>query len=200
MALFRVALLFALPAVLTGCAVSHLSYLSPSVAGASAEYLHMHVGPEEHGKKYPPTGIRVDVDGVRIAISSSRGSLHGGIARTGMPDPVCARETALVALLPVAREEWNTDAFEVQIAVSGADVSFDPPEVTLVVDGHRKYAPARVAPARPPGQAWVVRFATPCVPDSAYDLLVDGVTRDGIRVVVPAIHFAPVTTSSPFGP
>jgi hypothetical protein len=183
--------------------VSRLTYLTPSVPIADAVYLHMYVAPEEHEKVYSPTGVRFELSGLRFVISSPRGGIHGGISRMDMPDPVCAREKAALSVPPVPRrfrQEWGTEFFEVQIVLSGPDVSFDPRQVTLVDANGSSYTPARVVEKRDVAQAWVVRFDTPCVPEAAYDLRVGGVTSGGSPVVVPSIHFAPATASSLFGP
>jgi hypothetical protein len=189
--------------VLAGCGVSRLTYLSPRVPAGGAEYLHMYVAPEERGRTFPPTGVRVQVDGARLIVTAARGGIHGGISRIDTPDPVCARESGIVAvpLVPrTLRQEWGTDAFEVQIAVSDADVSLDPAQVTLVTGTGQTYRPVSVKASDRPARAWIVRFDTPCVPDASYDLRIDGVTSGATPVAVPPIHFAPVSTSAPFGP
>ncbi len=197
----RATLVFALPAILAGCGLTQFTYLSPSVAVDGAEYLHMYVAPEQHGKTYPPTGVKFGRSGARFVIISSRSGIHGGISRVERPDPVCAREAAAVVLPPVPwkfKQQWGTEAFEVRIAVDGDGVSFDPTQVTLIAANGTTEKPSSVTHDR--DRSSVLRFSSPCVPDAAYDLVIDGVTSGGVPVVVPPIHFAPVTTSSPFGP
>jgi len=66
--------------------------------------------------------------------------------------------------------------------------------------GGASYEPASVADTHHPGGDWILRLDTQGVPEAAYDLVADGVTRGGARVVVPPIHFTPAVASSPFGP
>jgi hypothetical protein len=163
----------------------------------------MYVAPEERGKVNPPTGVRFDLAGLRFAIWSPRGGIHGGISTADMPDPICAREGAYFYAPPVPwrfRQEWGTDHFEVEVAVSGMDVSFDPAQVTVTKEGGQSYNANSSPDKRRPDQAWILRYDIPCVPEGVYDLVLDGVTKSGARVPIPPIHFAPASTSSFSGP
>jgi hypothetical protein len=53
------------------------------------------------------------------------------------------------------RQEWGTDHFEVGMAVSGMDVSFDLAQVLTTEDGQR-YKANSISDRRRPDQAWIL--------------------------------------------
>jgi hypothetical protein len=199
----RAMVVLAFTAALTGCGVASLTYPSPIMQMADVDYLHMYVAPEQHDRVYPPTGVRFRISGLEFAVWSPRGNIHGGISRAQMPDPVCASEEGIVYAPPIPsriRQKWETEHFEIEIAISDKTVSFDTTQVTITTSAGQSYRPTSLRDLRHPVPAWILRFDVPCVANSSYVLVIGGVTKAGSPVDVPPIRFAPTSTSSSFGP
>jgi hypothetical protein len=54
------------------------------------------------------------------------------------------------------RQEWGTDHFEVGVAVSGMDVSFDLAQVILTTEDGQRYKANSIPDKRRPDQAWIL--------------------------------------------
>lgn len=194
-------LVAALVFALAGCGLMREAYPSPEVGLPDAKYLYRTYPSELGGEPGAPTGVEFERAGVRFTVSSPRGveSLRdAGAGAAAHPEPVCRRERAAIVIPPVPwifTTDTATERFVIELAMTGADPSFDPSRVTLESDASGGALPA-ISATDSPGErdARRLRFEAPCDPGASYTLRVAGVARDGISIDVPAIRFAPAAT------
>ncbi len=183
--------------MLPGCAIARWAYPSPEIGLPDARYLYRTYPSELGGDPGAPTGVEFERGGVRVAVGSPRRFVPPRDASAGVaahPEPVCERERAAILIPPVP---WifTSDlakGFEVEVAIEGADASFDASRVTLEPDATARAIPAVAAgKAAHAGDVWTLRFETPCDPGAGYTLRIGGLARNGIPIDVPPIRFVP---------
>ncbi len=190
---------------LTGCGIGRVTYPSPRVEAIPAPTYLYWLRPTDGGRDQSssPTGVDFEIDGLRIALFWSSRVAYPTPANSA--GPLCTRDKVVLLIPPIPwifTTDRGTDHIEMELVLKGEGALFDPAQVILKASNGKEfkvfYSVDDKYPG--PGRAWILGFDAPCIPDGAYEVQLNGISRDGKAVAVPPVRFTPASDWYSGGP